>query len=186
MEDLGKLLPASYFADDALLVAKKLLGKTLKKGTVSGMIVETEAYITDSASHAFRATKRSKLMRETYGHWYVHFTYGMHWCANITTNKNGAGAVLIRAVEPLTGIAHMKKRRGKECLRDLCSGPSKLCQAFCIDGKDNATEIGETCSVYDAPNISKENIVATGRIGIRTATTLPWRFYIKGNPFISR
>ncbi len=168
-----------------MVIAKKLLGKTLKFGTVSGMIVETEAYGTDPASHAFRDTPRAKLMRETHGVWYVYFTYGMHWCTNITTNKTGAGAVLIRAVEPRTGIQTMKRRRGTHDIRALCSGPAKLCQAFGITGKDNGRVLDESFGIFDAENIPHAKIEASSRIGIRNGIELPWRFSIKDNPFVS-
>lgn len=186
MEPVNRLLPPSWFEGDPVVIAKKLLGKTLKKDGVSGVIVETEAYGTDPASHAFRDTPRAKLMRETHGMWYVYFTYGMHWCANITTNKKGAGAVLIRAIEPREGIALMERRRGTHDVRALCSGPAKLCQAFGITGKDNGRALDETFGIFDAPEIPRTRIEPSSRIGIKEKTPLPWRFSIKHNPFVSR
>ncbi|MBI2025392.1 DNA-3-methyladenine glycosylase [Candidatus Kaiserbacteria bacterium] len=179
-------LPHSWFEGDALTLAPKLLGKIVKKGSCAGIIVETEAYGTDAASHAYKVTKRSAPMRDTYGHWYVYFTYGMHWCANVTTDKGGVGAVLIRAVEPVEGIALMKKRRHTEKLLNLCSGPAKFCQAFGITGKDNRKLLASDFAIFDAPEIPRSKIATSVRVGVRNGADLPWRFYIKGNPFVSR
>jgi DNA-3-methyladenine glycosylase len=179
-------LPHSWFEEDAILLAPKLLGKVIKKGPCEGIIVETEAYTTDPASHAFKITPRSEIMRDTYGYWYVYFTYGMHFCANVTTNKNGIVAVLIRAVEPIAGLAHMEKRRGTTALKNLCSGPGKFCQAFGVTRKDNGQKIGKEFSIYDAPEPAKSEIGTSARIGIRNGADLPWRFYLKDNPFVSR
>ena len=125
-------------------------------------------------------------MRDTYGHWYVYFTYGMHWCANVTTNKGGAGAVLIRAVEPTEGIALMRRRRGIDALFNLCSGPAKFCQAFGITGKENMAPAAGRFAIYDAPELPESDIGSSSRIGIKNGTDLPWRFYIKGSPFVTR
>ncbi|MHB8661030.1 MAG: DNA-3-methyladenine glycosylase [Minisyncoccota bacterium] len=181
-----KPLPRSWFAGDAVTLARKLLGKVVRRGSCSGIVVETEAYTVDPASHAFRITPRSAVMRDTYGHWYVYFTYGMHWCANVTTDAGGVGAVLIRAVEPVEGIALMKRRRDTDLVRNLCSGPAKFCEAFGITGKENRKPLGNSFAIYDAPEIAAKDIGVSGRIGIRSGTELPWRFYIKRNPFVSR
>lgn len=125
-------------------------------------------------------------MRDTYGHWYVYFTYGMHWCANVTTNKDSTGAVLIRAVEPIEGTSAMKRRRGTALTKDLCSGPAKFCQAFGITGAENGKLVGEAFGIYDAPEVAPEDIGVSPRIGITYGKELPWRFYIKDNPFTSR
>ena len=170
----------------AVELAPKLLGKVIKKGSCAGVIVETEAYTTDLASHAYTLTPRSRIMRDTYGHWYVYFTYGMHWCANVTTNKGTIGAVLIRAVEPIEGIAAMKRRRNTDVLRNLCSGPAKFCQAFGITGKENDKPATGDFAIYDAPELPANQITASVRIGINGRSDLPWRFFIKDNPFVSR
>lgn len=180
-----KPLPRSWFAGSAVALAPKLLGKMIRRGSCAGVIVETEAYAIDPASHAFRITPRSAVMRDTYGHWYVYFTYGMHWCANVTTDATGVGAVLIRAVEPVEGVALMRRRRRTGVLRNLCSGPAKFCEAFGITGKDNRAPLGGDFAIYDAPDIAAKDIGSSGRIGIKSGTELPWRFYIKGNPFVS-
>ncbi len=180
-----KSLPQKWFEGDAVTLAPKLLGKVVKKGSCSGIIVETEAYANDPASHAYKVTKRSLPMLETHGHWYVYFTYGMHWCANVTTNKGTAGAVLIRAVEPVEGIDVMKRRRKTDAARNLCNGPAKFCQAFGVTGHENVRPVGGDFAIYDAAEIAKNDIATSGRIGISQGVELPWRFYIKGNPFVS-
>ncbi len=181
-----KPLLRSWFAGDAVALAPKLLGKIVKKGSCTGIIVETEAYTTDPASHAHSVTTRSRIMRDTYGHWYVYFTYGMHWCVNVTTNKGGTGAVLIRAVEPIDGITAMKRRRKTEALRNLCSGPAKFCQAFGVTGKENQTLVGGDFAIFDAPEIPMNQVATSVRVGINGRSDLPWRFFIKDNPFVSR
>jgi len=185
-------LPKSWFALDAVKLAPKLLGKIVKKGPCVGIIVETEAYTIDPASHAYKLTPRSAPMRDTYGHWYVYFTYGMHWCANVTTNKDGIGAVLIRAVEPIEGIPLMTRRRLSARLgrlnlpkRALCNGPAKFCQAFGISGKENRACVGNDFAICDTPSIAKKDIATSGRIGIKKGTERQWRFYIKNNPCLS-
>ncbi len=181
-----KPLPHSWFAGDAVDIAPRLLGKIVRKGPCTGRIVETEAYTTDVASHAHRITPKSAPMRDTYGHWYVYFTYGMHYCANITTNKNGAGAVLIRAIEPLSGLPLMKRRRGVTDEHQLTNGPAKFCKAFGIDKRQNTNPITNDFDIYNAPEIPHKDIGISGRIGIKHGTELPWRFYIKNNMFVSR
>lgn len=180
-----KPLPRSWFEGDAVTLAPKLLGKIIKKGPCTGVIVETEAYMSDPASHAAKFKKKGALMRETHGYWYVYFTYGMHWCANITCDKTDVGAVLIRAVEPVEGISLMKRRRKTDMLKNLTSGPAKFCQAFGITGKDNGRIAGGDFAIYDAPGISKKDISVSSRIGISKSIDLPWRFYIKESPFVS-
>lgn len=181
-----RLLSKSWFKEDALTLAPTLLGKIVQKGSSMGIIVETEAYMNDPASHGFKFTVRGAPMRETFGHWYVYFTYGMHWCANVTCDDKAVGAVLIRAVEPVSGIAVLKRRRGTTDIRKLCSGPARFAQAFGITDKDNRAPLSKEFGIFDAPSITTENIVASPRIGISQAIDLPWRFHIKDNPFVSR
>lgn len=190
-----KPLPRAWFKKSALELAPLLLGKVVRRGSCAGIIVETEAYAADPASHAARATPRSALMRSTFGRWYVYFTYGMHWCANVTADERDAGAVLIRAVEPLDGIALMKRRRKVsksdfDTLR-LCNGPAKFCEAFGISGKENGRALGDSFGIFypprDAGTIPAEpQIGVSPRIGIKNGTDLHWRFYIKNSPFVSR
>lgn len=175
-----------FFARDTIEVAKRLLGKTLKFGNLSGMIVETEAYkgFPDEASHAAKRTQRSSIMFDSFGKYYVYFIYGNYYCLNITTEDGKPGAVLIRALEPLTGIDIMKKRRNNEDILKLTNGPSKLCQAFGIDKAINATNVNDKIEII--LNNSKPKIISAFRIGIKKATHLKWRFYINDNPYVSR
>ena len=195
-----------WFARDAVTLAQELLGKVIIYKGVGGMIVETEAYAKDPASHAFRRTPRSEIMYSTHGVFYIYFTYGMHHCLNITTDKDDVGAVLIRALEPLEGVENMARRRGiklprqsvypersrrasgqrQSAMQSISSGPGKLCSALGITRKLNGTLVNEKIEVREYKKIAKKDIVATTRIGISQAKDLPWRFYIKGNPWVSR
>ncbi len=186
MNGAMELLSHEWFARDATAVARDLLGKTIRYGECSGIIVETEAYTNDPASHGRTLTERSRLMHETYGHWYVYFTYGMHHCVNVTTNKDSVGAVLIRAVEPRGGIELMRTRRKQELVTSLCSGPGKLCQAFGITKAENRLPIKEPFAIHDAPQIPDSEVSSGPRIGIKNATELPWRFWISENPHVSK
>ncbi|MBI3291051.1 DNA-3-methyladenine glycosylase, partial [Candidatus Falkowbacteria bacterium] len=109
-----KELSSAFFAKDTLTVAQELLGKIISINGMQVRIVETEAYGTDPASHAYTKTARSTIMYETHGYVYVYLIYGMYWCLNFTSDQNQAGAVLIRAVEPIQGIKSMKKNRNIE------------------------------------------------------------------------
>src|SRR5580704_15189660 len=107
-------LKREFFARDTLTVARDLIGTVIVVGGVEGRIVEVEAYKTDAASHTVMGPNKASIMAETFGYVYVYFVYGMHYCMNFTTDCNGAGAVLIRAVEPIRGIKEMQHRRGTE------------------------------------------------------------------------
>lgn len=194
----SKLSP-SFYLRPTITVAKELLGKMILKRSgrmkLSGIIVETEAYrYHDSACHAFRGmTERNKVMFNRGGFLYVYFTYGMHYCANVVTYKEGYGeAVLIRAVEPLEGIRTMMKNRGfnagdQKQLLNVTNGPAKFSQAFGLTTKHSGLDLcGDEVFIVGADPMSRSHIVATTRIGIRTATEKKWRFYIKDNPWVSR
>lgn len=180
----------------AIEAAPKLLGCQLVRYTPQGVIrasiVETEAYNQDDpASHSFRGlTKRTAPMFAAGGRLYVYFTYGMHYCMNIVVGEEGRGeAVLIRAGEPLEGLEIMKQNRGIDEVIRLTNGPGKLCQAFGITNtKLSGQKLGkDTIDLLPAPKIlPAESIGVSGRIGIRTATDQLWRFYIKGNPYVSK
>lgn len=157
------------------------------------MIVETEAYLfNDPASHAFRGvTERNKPMFNKGGFLYVYFTYGMHYCANVVTNREGIGeAVLIRAVEPVGGIEMMSinrniKNKGK--FHTITNGPAKFTQAFSLTKIHNGIDLcGNEIFITEGQHIPKSKIVSTTRIGISSATDKKWRFYIKGNEWISK
>jgi len=180
-----KLLPQSFFARNTVEVAQELLGKIIAVNGCTARIVETEAYGRDPASHAFKKTQRSRIMFETYGHVYVYLIYGMYECLNFTTEKKDAGAVLIRAVEPLQGIEKMQKNRKTENLYNLCSGPGKLCQALNITREFNGLKLGKEVKVYD-DGFEIKKIGTSSRIGIKDALELQWRFYVEGNGFVSK
>ncbi len=178
-------IPESFFSRDSVLVAQELIGKIIEIGGCQVRIVETEAYKRDKASHAFTKTNRSALMYESYGHVYVYFIYGMYWCLNFTTEKGDAGAVLIRAAEPLVGIEEMQERRGKTKAVELCSGPGKLCRALGIDGSFNATKIGHTVRLLD-DGLRAFKVGHSARVGITQDTHLEWRFFMEGNGCVSK
>jgi DNA-3-methyladenine glycosylase len=176
-------LSREFFARDTLCVAQDLIGATLIVNQCAGRIVETEAYTTDAASHAAKRTKRSALMYETHGYVYVYFTYGMYYCLNFTTENQGIGAVLIRAVEPNRGLEEMRQRRGISDVKRLASGPGRLTQAFGIDLSFNGKPLGREIKLRERTGIPQ--ITASRRIGISKATELEWRFFETGNPFVS-
>lgn len=188
-EPLFRLLSA-----DAVTVSRRLLGSELvleKDGALlRGTIVETEAYDqTDAASHSYRGvTPRTEVMFGPPGKLYVYFTYGMHYCANVVTGPEGTGsAVLIRAVEPLEGEALMLERRSGRSGIQLTNGPAKWCQAFGIDTAWNKHDLEQPpLRLIMKEAVDDKDIVATTRIGIRESVELPWRFYIRGNPYVSK
>ena len=167
----------SFFKPKARTVAKELIGKIISYKNLSGIIIETEAYEDDEASHAFKRTKRSSIMYDSYGKFYIYFIYGNYYCLNITTDENGPGAVLIRALKPIKGISMMKKRRNCDSVKNLLNGPGKICQAFEIDKKLNGSMINDKIKILDS-NIKFE-IETSSRIGIKKAIDLKWRFSAK-------
>jgi len=177
-------LESYFFSRETLTVARDLIGTTLVVGKCQGRIVEVEAYKDDAASHAVTRRHKARTMFSTFGHVYVYFIYGMYYCLNFTTEANAAGAVLIRAAEPLCGINLMSRRRGTSDPRKLASGPGKLAQAFGIDLAFNGKPIGRTVKIK--PRESTPLIAASTRIGITKATDLEWRFFDKDSPFVSR
>lgn len=191
-------IPAlELLAGDVVTAAEALLGRVLIKEEngrqLKARIVETEAYheFNDPACHAARGrTKRNSVMFEKAGHIYVYFTYGMHYCMNLVAEDEGrAAAVLIRAVEPLNNIDLIKTRRPKAKKdADLTNGPAKLCRAFNITTKQNGFFLGrESISIVEAQkDFTRPEIVKTTRIGISKGRELPWRFYLKGNRFVSK
>jgi len=186
-------LSESFFKKKAEYLARDLLGCYLvhetPEGTTSGIIVETEAYHQDDeASHAYVGeTARNAAMFGPAGHAYIYFTYGMHWCFNVTADNKGIGAgALIRALQPIGGIDLMKKRRNKTEIKDLCSGPSKLVQAMGITKSDYGRALFEGSLFITGREQQKIEIVSGPRIGIKRAVNKPWRFWIKGSNFVSR
>ena len=181
----GRVLPRSFFARPAHVVAPELLGRDLvarhpRGGFLVARIVETEAYgPRDPASHAFRGpTARNASMFGPPGHLYVYFTYGMHWCVNVVTGRPGEGsAVLLRGAIPLRGQEVMARRRGRDRERDLCSGPAKLAQAFGIDGGlDGADVVRGPVRLQTGVAPPPRAVLRGPRIGISRARDVPWRF----------
>ena len=177
-------LKSDFFARDTLEVARDLIGSTLVFGQCEGRIVETEAYTTDEASHSVTRSRQAAAMRETFGHVYVYLIYGMYYCLNVTTERDGVGAVLIRAAEPVRGIDVMMMRRGTNDVKKLASGPGRLAQAFGIDMRLNGLPLGREIKIKGRR--SEPDISTSKRIGITRAADLEWRFYETGNAFVSR
>lgn len=180
------LLKKELFKKDAVKLAQFLLGKEIRYNGCAGIIVETEAYKSDPASHAYKITPRSRIMLDSYGRWYIYFVYGMFFCLNITTNEGEPGAVLIRALQPIDGIKTMERRRKTTELLSLCSGPGKLCTALGITKKLNDTDLNENIFLHDCDKLGKFEIRNSSRIGIKNGKELPWRFFVKDNPFVSK
>ena len=195
----SRALPEAFYDRDTLTVARELVGKKLVRDVgntgVSGMIVETEAYVgaQDTASHATKGrTPRNEVMFGPPGRAYVYFVYGMHYMLNVVTENAGhPRAVLIRAVEPLAGVAVMRARR-KVVGPNLTNGPAKLCQAFDIDKQWNGLDLtsGETMWLEEHRKFCQDRIQRGPRIGIQYADPkdreAPWRFWLGGNPHVSK
>ena len=189
-----------YLRNDVVQIGQDLLGTVLHtridNKITAGIIVETEAYCgsIDRASHAYpdKLTNRNKIMFETGGKAYIYLIYGIHYLFNIVTNKsNSPDAVLIRAIEPISGMDVMMKRRGKNSIERITSGPGNLSKAMGIDKSFYGEDLtGNRVWLEYAPNIIKNmEITKTTRIGVDYAgddAKLPWRFYVKDNPWISK
>jgi len=183
-------LPRSFFERDPLLCARELIGTELVWGKCSGLVVETEAYLTlnDEACHTFtRPSTRAFVERNTAGAVYIYFNYGVHWMLNLLI-KGGerTGLILIRALEPRRGLALMKERRGVDDLRRLCSGPGKLTQALAITNRHHETSICAEPRHCLLPRAQEVSVVADPRIGISRSKDFPWRFTSRGSEFVSR
>ncbi len=181
-------LPAgSLLTQPVIDVARDLLGTTLLVDGVGGIIVETEAYARDDpASHSFRGpTARNAVMFGAPGHAYVYRSYGIHWCFNIVAGAEPGSAVLVRALEPTTGLDSMRARRGPAGPRLLCAGPGRLCQALGLTGVHDGLALDRPPLAL-LPRGSEPAIVAGPRIGIARGVDAPWRFGIAGSRFLSR
>jgi DNA-3-methyladenine glycosylase len=186
--------PWAFLEKPASEAAPQLLGcmleRTIEGRVLRGRIVETEAYDqTDVASHSYRGkTPRTEVMFGQAGHLYVYFTYGMHYCCNIVTGHKGHGAaVLIRAVEPLEGESAMAKLRGGRSGHDLTNGPAKFCQAFAIDRRLNGHDLQRAPLKLLLPqDRPTSQIIQTTRIGISQGKDVPWRYYLRNNPYVSK
>src|SRR5947208_11054478 len=185
-----RMIRRSFFQLDPLRCARELIGTELIWGNCAGIVVEVEAYaaIDDEAAHTFtRPSARSFIERNKAGAAYVYFDYGGHWMLNVLVKCGANGFVLIRALEPRRGVELMKRRRGVNDLRQLCSGPGKVTQAFAVTGRDHEMDLCSDprhCFVSD-PRATYD-VVADRRIGISRSAHLPWRFTVRGSNFVSR
>lgn len=189
-------LPVEFFTQSAETVARELLGalvvSTLGGERTAGRIVETEAYLgrDDPASHGYqlRRNSRNEALYGPPGQWYVYLSYGIHWCANLVCRSQGLGsAILLRALEPVDGLDVMRRRRGVEGVRQLCSGPGKLCQALGITREllDGVAMPGSAVQVLGDQSSAKAEILVTPRIGITKAAEWPLRFVVAGSSWSS-
>jgi DNA-3-methyladenine glycosylase len=180
----------SFFQRDPLSCARELIGTELIWGDCSGIVVEVEAYaaVDDEAAHTFtRPSARRFIERNKAGAAYIYFSYGNHWMLNVLVKGEANGFVLFRALEPRRGVEVMEKRRGVDDLRQLCSGPGKLTQALGISDRHHEMDLCvdlRHCFVSDAQ--ATFDIVADKRVGISRSAHLPWRFTLRGSPFVSR
>lgn len=182
------LIRRDFFARSVHAVAPDLIGATLLVNGVGGRVVEVEAYHhTDPAAHSYRGrTERNAVMFGPPGHAYVYRSYGIHWCLNFVCEAEGsASAVLIRALEPIAGIPLMRRRRGVKDERLLCSGPGKLGEALAISRAQNGLPLDKPPFELRARTEPIEILVGP-RIGITKAADMPWRYGLKGSPFLSR
>ena len=200
----GRLVPREFFENSPERVAPKLLGKLLvtrdpKGNLLAGRIVEVEAYLgphneqPDPAAHTHRGpTPRNQVLFGPAGHAYLYFIYGKYFCANISCEREGlGGGILLRALEPVMGIAQMARNRGLDedaPLRMIASGPSRLCLALGLtrplhNGLD-LTSKASSLQVRD-DGFPESKLVITPRIGIRHAVDLPLRFALRGNACVS-
>jgi DNA-3-methyladenine glycosylase len=177
-----------FFDRSVHKVAPELIGATLLVDGAGGIIVEVEAYHhTDPAAHSYRGpTERNAVMFGPAGMAYVYRSYGIHWCLNFVCEGEGsASAVLIRALEPVAGIAAMRRRRGLADERQLCSGPGKLCEALGVSIKHNGLPLDRKPFELRARR-DRPDIVVGPRIGISKAVDEPWRYGLKESRFLSR
>ncbi len=183
-------LVSSFFMRDPLVCARELVGTELVWEKCSGIVVETEAYLTlgDEACHTFaRPSARAFVERNTAGAIYIYLNYGVHWMLNVLVKGAArSGLILIRALEPRRGLSLMRARRGAEEVHRLCSGPGKLAQALDITKRHHELNFctgSRYCFMRDEDR--EVPVTADPRIGISRATDLPWRFTLAGSSFVS-
>jgi DNA-3-methyladenine glycosylase len=190
-------LPVAFYQREAEVVARELLGTVLVSEVegvrVAGEIVETEAYVgpDDEASHAhsrFGRTARNEPMFGDAGISYVYLIYGMHWCINVVTGpRDHPAAVLIRAAQPVEGLAHARERRPGRPDRDLMRGPGNLARALGIDGRHNALPMDRPpLWIASGSPVADAETGVGPRIGISRAAEAPLRFWVRGSPWVSR
>lgn len=180
----------SFFMRDPLVCARELVGRELVWGKCSGIVVETEAYLTleDEACHTFtRPSARAFVERNTAGTIYIYMNYGVHWMLNVLVKGAArSGLILIRALEPRCGLSIMRARRGVRDVHRLCSGPGKLAQALDITKRHHEMNLcadPRYCFMREADLDAP--VIADPRIGISRARDFPWRFTLAGSPFVS-
>src|SRR5271167_71520 len=186
-------LPRAELPVDTVSLARYLIGKILVRemaeGVAGGRIVETEAYVLgDAAGHAYGGmTPRNRTLFLERGHAYVYLAYGLSWMLNVSSEAKGVGAgVLIRALEPLDGIAIMRRNRGTERLRDLARGPGRLAQALRIDRSLDGLDLCQEGPLWLARDDHEPGETGKSvRIGITREAERVLRFYLRGNPFVS-
>ena len=185
----ARIVRASFFRRDPATCARELIGAELIWGGCSGRIVETEAYnaANDEASHTFtRPSTRAFIERNKPGAAYIYLNYGMHWMLNVLVKGNENGFVLIRALKPANGIEQMKKRRGIEDEKRLCSGPGKLTQALDITDRHHEMDLCiDPRHCFARCSKASADVVADARIGISRSAHHPWRFTLRGSKFVS-
>ena len=184
--------PRAWWARPVLDLARELIGATLSCAGSAGVIVETEAYHdTEAACHAhIGLTRRTHVLFGPPGTAYVYRSYGIHALFNVVAEAEGVGAaVLVRALRPVAGLEAMGARRGRVGPRELCSGPGKLTQALGIELPDNGADLTRPGRIEIRPTATgpdQDAVVAAPRIGIIKAAELPWRFCLRGSPWLSR
>jgi len=179
-------MDVSFFARDAVAVAADLIGARILVDGVGGLIVETEAYRRDDeASHSYRGpTRANAAMFGPPGHAYIYRSYGLHWCLNAVCEPGSA--VLIRALEPTEGLETMvARRRSGAATRRLCAGPGNLCQALAVTGELDGRSLLQPPFSLDPP-AGAAGAACGVRIGISKAADRPWRFAVKGSPYLSK
>jgi DNA-3-methyladenine glycosylase len=187
-------LRRDFFEEDAPQVGNKVIGmllvRVVDRKRLSGAIVEAEAYrgAKDPASHAYRRkTGRNEVMFGEPGRAYVYFTYGNHFCLNLTCEPAGVpAAVLVRAIEPREGIEEMKERRGVQKVEDVASGPGKLTKALAIGRDLNGEDLVTSDRLFVEEGERPRRVRSSSRIGISSGTEYMWRFFVEGSPFVSR
>ena len=187
----GEALPASFYDRPVIEVAEDLIGCVLLHRETAGIVVETEAYHdSEPACHAFAGlTPRTSTLFGAPGHAYVYRSYGIHALFNAVCERPGVGAaVLIRALQPLSGVDQMRRRRGLEGELELCSGPGKLTQALAIELAHNGSDLqrGPVRILSRPAGCERPDVVAAPRIGITKAVELPWRMCLAGSRHVSR
>ncbi len=188
----SRILPRAFYERPAAEVARELLGAVLVHGRTAGRIVETEAYLglEDLAAHASKGlTERTRVLFGPPGHAYVYFIYGAHECLNVVAEPDGIpGCVLIRALEPLCGLAEMRARRpAARSPQDLASGPGKLTQALAITRRHYGADLTRgPVLIRKLQKCGNVDVLVTPRIGVTQCADWPLRFVIAGSPFASR